>query len=298
MNGFDEDRPPAEGSIDACGGAIAEDVEIPLARPITVSASFAAVPTGDAFALRTSRSSTWWDMTVLLVCLVGFRVAAEIGLSAAAPVLGLAPVGAAMDSDEVRRAVVVPVLFVSAIAAWIIIGSILRYRRQDWSSVGLTRRRIGTDAVIGLVAMAAAYLLIGAALLVMSLIVPSVMEKMNQNATNLITVLPKLSPALLALLSLAIGYYEELVFRGFLMTRLRRCAGGWIPAVVLTTALFTSLHASVQLGPALVFISLLSLVLSVVTIWRRSVVPAIVAHATFDFSQFMLLYFTSGDAWK
>jgi len=53
-----------------------------------------------------------------------------------------------------------------------------------------------------------------------------------------------------------------------------------------------------QVPLALVAVTLLSLVFSVLTIWRRSIVPAIWAHAMFDWSQFMLLYYSAGDAWQ
>ncbi len=298
MNGFDEQSSEADAIDALSAGAIPPDPAIPVARPITQNAPPAAIQVGDPFRLSMTRTSAWLDMGALILCLAGFRIVAEIGLARASPLLGLVPSGAAMDSVEVRRAVVVPVLFVSALATCVIVGAILRYRRQAWASVGLTRRNMGSSILVGLGATGAAYLLIGAALLVMTLVSPSFTEGMHQNATNLISVIPKMSPAVLLLVSLAVGYYEELLFRGFLMTRLRRCTGSWIAAVVLSTALFTSLHASVQIGPALIFISILSLVLSVVTIWRRSLLPAIVTHASFDFSQFLLLYYTSGDAWK
>ena len=94
-----------------------------------------------------------------------------------------------------------------------------------------------------------------------------------------------------------IGVYEELVFRGFLMTRLRRATGSWTAAVVLSTLVFTGLHALDQLPVALVAITILSLVFSVVTILRRSIIPAIVGHALFDLSQLLILHAQAGDTW-
>lgn len=275
----------------------AAEHEIPLARPVFQFPSEPIVP-ADPFEIEAPRRSAWWDMVFFIVALAVCRLTAEIVLGAFVAGVRLATPGTATDPDAVHRTVVVPVLFISALATVALTWAILRRRRQPWASVGLTRRGWGVGVVMGLVATGAAYLLIGAALMVMTLINPTVMEQMNRNATNLITALPPMSPLTMAILSVTIGFYEELLFRGFLMTRLRRCVGGWVPAVVLSTALFTFLHASVQLGPALVFISLLSLVLSVVTIWRRSLAPAIVAHSAFDFSQFMLLYFSSGESWQ
>jgi len=106
-----------------------------------------------------------------------------------------------------------------------------------------------------------------------------------------------LRPAEFVPLTAMIGIYEELVFRGFLMTRLRRGTGSWAVAVALSTVIFTSLHAFDQTHSALVVVAILSLVFSLATIWRRSIIPAIIAHALFDLSQLLLLYVQAGDSW-
>ena len=89
------------------------------------------------------------------------------------------------------------------------------------------------------------------------------------------------------------GLSEELLFRGFLMTRLRRATGSWFIAVVVTSAVFTVLHAFEQTRGALITIAVLSVFFSVLTVWRRSIVPAMVAHALFDFSQFLFLQYST-----
>jgi membrane protease YdiL (CAAX protease family) len=101
-----------------------------------------------------------------------------------------------------------------------------------------------------------------------------------------------------ALVTLLIGLWEELVFRGFLMPRLRRATGSWAIAVLLSTAVFAALHVIDQVPAALVLVTVLSLMFSLVTIWRRSIVPAVVAHALFDLGVFMTLYYQAGDQWK
>ncbi len=47
---------------------------------------------------------------------------------------------------------------------------------------------------------------------------------------------------------------------------------------------------------ALVVVGILSITFSLLTIWRRSIIPAIVTHTLFDFSQFVGLYYLMGDA--
>jgi hypothetical protein len=55
--------------------------------------------------------------------------------------------------------------------------------------------------------------------------------------------------------------------------------------------------ALAMMSSALVVVAILSLVFSLATIWRRSIIPAIIAHALFDLSQLLLLYVQAGDSW-
>ena len=65
-----------------------------------------------------------------------------------------------------------------------------------------------------------------------------------------------------------------------------------------TAGVFVALHALSQAPAAMVMIAILSLIMSVVTIWRRSLVPAMVAHTLFDLSQLAGLYYMAGDQWQ
>jgi membrane protease YdiL (CAAX protease family) len=81
------------------------------------------------------------------------------------------------------------------------------------------------------------------------------------------------------------------------MTRLRRLTESWLIAVVLSSIAFTMLHALDQTAAALVPVAILSLIFSVLTIWRRSIVPAIVGHAVFNLTQVVGIYYLAGDQW-
>jgi membrane protease YdiL (CAAX protease family) len=120
---------------------------------------------------------------------------------------------------------------------------------------------------------------------------------MDENVERILELIPNMSLLVFGGVALVIGLYEELLFRGFLMPRLRRWTGSWTIAVLISTALFTALHAFDQTTGALVPIGILSLVFSLVTIWRRSIVPAIIGHFLFDWSQFIGLYVIAGDRW-
>lgn len=97
-------------------------------------------------------------------------------------------------------------------------------------------------------------------------------------------------------LAMFVGFWEELVFRGFLLGRLRLALGAGegsppartVLAVVFTGILFGGAHG--YQGPTgLLQTSALGIVFGLLTVWRKSVWPAVIAHLTIDaFSLFAL----------
>jgi len=69
---------------------------------------------------------------------------------------------------------------------------------------------------------------------------------------------------------------EEIVFRGFIYAGLRRVMG-MVPAMLLSAALFASIHLSVPTG-GMVVVGLIALVLAYLYEHSQSVVPSIVTH--------------------
>lgn len=74
---------------------------------------------------------------------------------------------------------------------------------------------------------------------------------------------------------------EEILFRGFILVRLHGVFGRWAPAVALGAVLFGLGH--VYEGPiAAVQAAWLGVVLSGIFLWRRHLLPGILAHAAFN----------------
>jgi uncharacterized protein len=100
----------------------------------------------------------------------------------------------------------------------------------------------------------------------------------------------KVDVPLWAILPLAIfvGFWEETVFRGFLLGRFRAAFGATdslskrdVWAVVLTAVLFGGAHGY-QGVLGVMQTSVIGITLGLLTVWRKSVWPAAIAHATID----------------
>ena len=271
----------------------------PFARPIAHEFISTPLPPALEFLLlhQTPRSA-WADIGWLAIFLLSFEFfASGLVQIVAESVLGAPLSPSEADSSRVRQSMLLPVLSLRALAAMVIIALLARRRGLTVRSVGLSLSGAPLNIAIGLAVLVAVYGLIAVIMLLLWLLWPEVVGEMQENARRIMELVPNLRPVEFVPLSALIGVYEELVFRGFLMTRLRRATGGWTIAVVLSTAVFAGLHAFEQTPVALVIVAILSLVFSLVTIWRRSIVPAVIAHALFDLSQLLLLHLQAGDSW-
>ena len=90
------------------------------------------------------------------------------------------------------------------------------------------------------------------------------------------------------------GFYEEFMFRGFLMQGLAMCfggsRGGWVTACVIQGILFGASHAY-QNPIGMLITGALGILLAVlVFVSGRNLWPAIIAHGLFDASRSVLFY--------
>ncbi len=89
-------------------------------------------------------------------------------------------------------------------------------------------------------------------------------------------------------LLVAVAIHEEVLFRGLLLTTLRRTTGRWSTAVLGVSAVFAMLH--IQQGTlAVLQVFGLSVVLCLMFIASRSLPALVAAHFVFDLVQFQLI---------
>lgn len=203
--------------------------------------------------------------------------------------------------DAIRREMLLPVLAIRSTLCIALIFAILRWRGQTARSIGL---QVSSDlvdwvinVVIGVGCAMTAYAWLVTWLLLSSFIWPNWFDEMGKNKEQLVNLIPAMHPLWFIPLNLMVATYEELLLRGFLMTRLRRTFGGWTPAVIVSALLFTVAHLGDQALAAMPIIAGLAVIFSIATIWRKSLVPAVVGHFLFNLSQMLGIYFSSPE-WR
>jgi len=164
-------------------------------------------------------------------------------------------------------------------------------------ALGVASRSLAVDVLLGVPVAVASYVAYLVCFGVMFLIWPEGAHELQGNVDRVKAMSPDLGIGWLLLMMLAVASYEELLFRGFLVTHLRRITGSWVAAVVVGGALFASLHVGSGVGtqaPA-VFFPLLAVaaIWASVFIWRRSLVPGIVGHALFNWAQLVVLKYVA-----
>lgn len=87
--------------------------------------------------------------------------------------------------------------------------------------------------------------------------------------------------ALWVAMSLTAGFSEELIFRGYLQQQVMRLTGGTVIAVLAQGVLFGLSHGYQGLKN-MVLISVIGLLYGALTLWRKSLLPGMLAHAAMD----------------
>jgi len=275
--------------------------DIPFARPIPVEfpAPALAPPRSEILLPHLTPRSAWADVGWLVISILVLELFIGLVVQVVATVVCGIPVSGIETADPAIRRVL---LFMNlglrgtgwvAAVLWLTQG-----RRQNLAYIGLRSDGRIADVGLGLVTVVGIYAFIVVGAIVIQVAWPELFKSFERNADEIRAVLPRLEPYQFAAVSLAVGVYEEVVFRGFLLPRLRRATGSWTFAVLLSSAVFTALHMFDQTAGAMLLIGFLSLTFSTITILRRSILPAMIAHFLFDFSQFYGLYVQAGDSWK
>lgn len=225
----------------------------------------------------------WLGLDVLGILLLAFLALPllAIGLLKAGEAAGLyQPVGegpAALIALAVQEAGLLAVTLASVTHGY----------GRPWRRIGLTRRRLGQDVLLGLVLVAPLYFAQEAALelslTLFARFLPSgevarLLAEESAVLSALVSGPRTLALAFAFLLVLLAPLAEEVFFRGFIQEIFRERLGPW-RSVVVAALLFAVIHRyAIQFLPVL----LVGLSLSALYEWRRSLTAGITAHAVLN----------------
>jgi membrane protease YdiL (CAAX protease family) len=205
-------------------------------------------------------------------------------------------VGLGVLSGRTASATLVVHVALTAAVAGVLVAVALAREPDKSRALGLVSVRPSAAIGWGLFTAVAAYVAQTAAALFYLAITRTSLVDEVANKTKWTSKLAVIAPGWIVPLVLVVGFYEEVLFRGFLLGRLRLALQGtWGEsrrelgaAIVISSALFAAGHA--YQGPlGVVQTFAMGVVLALVTVRSGSVWPAILAHAIIDgFGLFVL----------
>lgn len=266
---------------------LSDAAPIPLARPLLASPALARPLFGfDLTLTEISRRGAGLDVVLLLIVPIGMIYGASLFVWLSPP---------AGERPEIR-----PFDFLVALLKWaefLLVAFIATYfifrHGARARSLGIRVDELGRQLLWALAAFVSAYAYVLVSGLIMAMILallgPEVVAREMTQREQLFRAVGTQQNVFLSLaLVLAVGFHEELLFRGLLLTHLRRATGGWVYAIILSSLVFGALHF-VQGWIAMIQVTGLSIVLCLIFIASRSLLAVGLAHAAFDFCQLQLL---------
>jgi membrane protease YdiL (CAAX protease family) len=259
---------------------------IPLARPLLAAAAASRPAFGsDLCVTEISRRDAWLDVLLLLIVPIGMIYVPTMIMWASPP---------EGETPEIRRFdyVVAGIkwaefMLVAFLATYFVLRHGVRMRSLGIRFDGLGRQLLWAVATfVG----AYAYLVL-TALIAIPLLYYFAGDEIQHDLANrqkLMQAVPDQDLMLVITLLIAVGFHEELLFRGLLLTHLRRATGRWWMAVLGSSLVFGALHF-VQGWLAVIQITGLAIVLCMFFLASRSVLAVSLAHFGFDLCQFQMM---------
>ena len=226
------------------------------------------------------------------------RAIVELALAALAFLAGNVVVVLALMWCQVddRRWLNVAATGGGGVAALLTCVLLLRLAGHDGQSIGWTAERLPGNLGIGLAALLLADVGLLAAGLVAIMLNPDLMTHPPTAQQAIEQTLPRTSFGPLLLMMLLVVLWEEVVFRGFVLTRLQAMLKRWWLTVPASAIAFGLIH--LYQGPlAVAIIASLALVMGTLFAWRRSLVPSMVFHLLNNLLVVLLLQHVSS-TWR
>jgi membrane protease YdiL (CAAX protease family) len=175
-----------------------------------------------------------------------------------------------------------------AVGCVTVIAIVMLIDRHPPMTIGLTTRQFGLNAAIGLATLVATYVLIIQIMILAFSLFPNVLPEESVAQQEIEKVFPPMSFRLVVLMCILVALWEEIVFRGFIMTRLQAILRRWWLTLPVAAVLFAVQHWYEGVL-AMVMVGLLGTIMGGLLIWRKSLVGPFVLHLLHNLFMFTLL---------
>ena len=225
---------------------------------------------------------------------LGLVLALALGLLS--PMLLAIVIAKWLAGDDGVESLYAPLTAYQSLAFCAAAGGVAWWRGQTRASLGVGSSNWWLDIPLGLATVVAVQVLVMSVMSPLAYFWPAFGEEMSRNAGQLSNIFGSWTLTQIVVAMVFVAVSEEVLFRGFVLPRLRRLIGNWPLAILATTVIFALLHLGGQVPAALLLIALFSLPLCAVTAWRRSIVPAVIAHLLFNLAQVLWIrWYLSAD---
>jgi uncharacterized protein len=166
--------------------------------------------------------------------------------------------------------------------------AVLVIRRQSAATIGLGRPRVGHLVSATAIAIPACWVGSISGALLYTALVGLDTNKVLADKTELFDLVAQFPAAWILPFSLFVGIHEEVLFRGFFLSRLRAVSHSNAVAIIVTGMVFGLMHF--YQGLLGIFqTTMIGLFLAIVVTYSRTLWPAIIAHAAFDATNMLIM---------
>ncbi len=177
-------------------------------------------------------------------------------------------------------------VIIHGLLAIMLVSLVLLRSGQSWRTLGFRRFSVGKDFLFafgGLVSIYLLQIILITAVTLMSqkgVISSEALSKDAGQRVEALTSLPWIGPLGILAFCIFVGFYEEFLFRGFMLTRLAALFGNWTVAVLFSSTVFAVAHLY-EGRLAVVQIFIVSVVLSVL-FKKRGLLAPVLVHIAFN----------------
>lgn len=254
---------------------------IPFARPIAVEGAIEPIPFAAGEPPTDSQDAVWSPRMSRLRAIVELLVLVPAGVVGSLSAMASFSIMRLTDKRwyNVLDSIGTGTGTLLACAIMLLIA------RHKPAAIGWTRRNWLANAGLG---TAALFCLYAAVFIPLNVSFPELAQQGQATQRAIEQAFPPMGIPGVVLMMTFVVLWEEVIFRGFVLTRLRVIFGRWWLAILVCSSVFGVIHYY-EGALAVCMIAALALVMGTLFAWRRSLVPSMVLHWLFNVGNFLLL---------